>query len=470
MIKNILLTIIIYLVCISLSDASELKLPSLLGSNMVLQQQSKTALWGWAKAGDPVTVHASWIKKPTKTTTDSNGKWKLFIQTPVAGGPYQIKISSDTTYNLKNIMIGEVWVCSGQSNMQMPFHGYNSQPVLMSNDYISHGNNNDIRLFTVKKELSIIPSDNCQGSWSVSNPHDVGKFSAVAYIFGNYLQEVLNVPVGLIHVSWGGTPIESWTDESTIKSEFNEIDLSLLDRPDEVKASTPTVLFNGMIHPILNYTIRGVIWYQGEANRNRPDQYSKLFPAMIGNWRARWNQGEFPFYFVQIAPYKYDTLVNSAFLREAQLKTLNTTPGTGMAVTMDIGEKESIHPSEKVLVGKRLAYNALAKTYGMTELPYSGPVLKEMIVEGNKATLKFDFSEFGLTSFNKPIEGFTIAGADRSFFPAKVTIKGKDLIVISDQVTSPVAVRYCWGNYAVGTLFNTAGLPASSFRTDSWDK
>jgi len=468
--NKILLTAIIYLVCISFSDASDLKLPSVLGSNMVLQQQSKTNLWGWAKAGTPVTVHVSWLKKPAKTTTDSNGKWKLFIHTPVAGGPYQIKISSDTTYNLKNIMIGEVWVCSGQSNMQMPFHGYNSQPVLMSNDYISHGNNNNIRLFTVKKELSVIPSDNCEGSWSVSNPHDVGNFSAVAYIFGNYLQEVLNVPVGLMHVSFGGTPIESWIDESTIKSEFKEIDLSLLNRPTEVKQSTPTVLFNGMIHPILNYTIRGIIWYQGEANRTRADQYSKLFTAMIGSWRELWNQGEFPFYYVQIAPYKYDTLVNSAFLREAQLKTLKTAPGTGMAVTLDIGEKESIHPSEKVLVGKRLAYNALANTYGMKELPYSGPVFKEMIITGNIAILKFDFSRYGLSSFQKKIEGFTIAGADRKFFTAQATIKGGDLVVISDQVPLPVAVRYCWENFAVGTLFNTAGLPASSFRTDNWDK
>ena len=452
------------------SHAADLKLPAVVGSHLVLQQQSNAAIWGWAKTGATISVQASWIGKTVKTTVGSDGKWKLNLQTPVAGGPYEIKISADTTYILKDVMIGEVWVCSGQSNMQMTFNGDNSQPVVGSNDYIAHGNNNNIRLFTVKRKFSVTTLDDCEGSWSVSNPEDVGNFSAVAYIFGKYIQEVLNVPVGLIHTSWGGTPAESWTDEATLKSGFKEFDLSLLNTPDNVKATSPTVLFNGMINPILNFAIRGAIWYQGESNRTKPEQYAKLFPAMIQNWRERWKQGEFPFYFVQIAPYKYNTIANSAYLREAQLKTMQTVANTGMAVTMDIGEYDCIHPAEKIPVGKRLAYWALAKTYGMDGLSYSGPVFKEMTVKENKATLTFDYAEFGMSSFGKELQGFVVAGDDKQFHPAKAVISGTNLEVWSEEVKNPVAVRYCWENYAAGTLFNTAGLPSSSFRTDDWEK
>lgn len=452
------------------AQAAQLKLPALVGNHMVLQQQSKISVWGWAKAGSTVAVKAEWIGNTEKTVTEKDGKWKLELQTNEAGGPYQLEISSDTTYLLTDVMIGEVWVCSGQSNMQMPFRGYTSQPVVGSNDYIAHGHNNNIRLFTVKRKLSVTPLDDCEGSWSVSNPEDVGNFSAVAYVFGKYIQEVLNVPVGLIHTSWGGTPVEAWTDAATLESGFKEFDLSILDTPDEANSKTPTVLFNGMINPVVSFTIRGAIWYQGEANRKKPEQYAKLFPAMIENWREHWNQPELPLYFAQIAPFKYDSTVNSAYLREAQLITAQTVANTGMAVTMDIGELNCIHPAEKILVGKRLAYHALAKTYGLNGLQYNGPVFREMKVEGNAASLLFDFAEVGFSSFGKPLTGFSIAGADRVFHPASARIKGKELVVSSEQVPSPVAVRYCWENFAVGSLYNTAGLPASSFRTDDWNE
>jgi sialate O-acetylesterase len=342
-------------------------------------------------------------------------------------------------------------------------------PVFDSNDYIAHGKNDNIRLFTVERNFSIRPVEDSAGKWVVSSPSEVAKYSAVAYAFGKYLQEILGIPIGLIHSSWGGTPIESWIDENTLKSEFNEIDFSVL--TDKVGPESPGVLFNGMIYPILDYAIRGVIWYQGESNRKQPKQYSSLFPSMIQDWRKRWNIGEFPFYFVQIAPYsyRYDANTQSAFLREAQLKTMLSVQNTGMVVTMDIGDSLSNHPANKILVGKRLAYCALVKTYHMEGLSYSGPIFKVMTINENKVILTFDYAEYGLTSFGKELQDFVIAGNDKQFHPAKAEIKGATLVVWSDEVKVPVAVRYCWKNFAVGTLFNTAGIPASSFRTDNWD-
>ncbi len=451
------------------SYSSNLKLPAIIGSHMVLQQQSSVSVWGWAKPGTNVSVKASWERKPSQTMVNDQGKWKLKLVTPVAGGPYEITIKSDTTILLEDILIGEVWICSGQSNMQMPLLGIPSQPVNGSNDYIARGNNKNIRLFTVKRELKITPQEDCEGAWKVASPKSVANFSAVGYFFGQYLQEIIAVPVGLISSNWGGTPAESWTDEATLSREFKEFDLSIL-KSDKVTAQSPEVLFNCMIHPLLNFTIRGAIWYQGESNVQDPSQYERLFPAMIQNWRERWGQGDFPFYFVQIAPYKYNKKGNSAFLREAQLKAMQNVPNTGMAVIMDIGENESIHPAEKYLVGKRLAYWALAMNYGFESVACSGPVYKEMTVNENKVSLVFDYAKIGYSSYGKELQGFTIAGIDKQFHLAQARIHSDRVEVWSDEVKNPVAVRYCWENFAVGTLFNTAGLPASSFRTDNWEK
>ncbi|MGV8135731.1 MAG: sialate O-acetylesterase [Mangrovibacterium sp.] len=450
--------------------AANLRLPAIIQNHMVIQQQSSVTFWGWAKAGDSVRIKADWCDEAGLCMANSDGKWRLNVSTFNAGGPFNVKIQADTTIIIEDVMIGEVWVCGGQSNMQMPFNGFVSMPVLNSNDYIAHGRNDNIRLFTVERNFSVSPVEDCKGRWVVSNPFEVAKYSAVAYAFGKYLQEILGIPVGLIHSSWGGTPIESWIDEHTLNSEFGEIDFPDL-KTDKVSQETPGVLFNGMIFPILNYAIRGVIWYQGESNRKHPKQYSFLFPSMIQDWRRKWNVGDFPFYFVQIAPYSYrhDSNTQSAFLREAQLKTMLKIENTGMAVTIDIGDSLSNHPAEKVTVGKRLAYWALAKTYHMTGLSYSGPVFKAITIKENKAILTFDYAEYGLTSFGKELHDFVIAGNDRQFYPAKAEIKGTTLEIWSDKVSDPVAVRYCWKNFVVGTLYNNAGIPASSFRTDNWD-
>lgn len=474
--KNKKLIVLLILIWgFQLTYAVDLKLPSIVDSHMVLQQKSSASIWGWAKAGSIVTVKSGWLTNASQTTVNSDGTWKIKLTTPEAGGPFEISIKSDTTIILKDILIGEVWICSGQSNMEMPVVGGPSQPVIGSNDYIAHGNNKNIRLFTVEQILSPKPLNNCNGEWNVSSPSTVANFSAVAYFYGQYLQEILGVPVGLISTSWGGTPAQSWTDGITLKEEFKEFDLSVLDTEQTFEASTPTVLYNSMIHPLLNFAIRGAIWYQGESNISNPDQYSKLFPAMVKGWRKLWNQGAFPFYYVQIAPFNYEAAFNyeggkSAFLRESQLKTMQTLSNSGMVVTMDIGESECIHPAQKIEVGKRLAYWALAKTYGLNGLPFSGPIYKGMTVNGNKATLFFDYAENGLSGFGKELYGFIVAGDDKQFHPAKAVIEDNNLIVWSEDVKKPVAVRYCWENYIVGTLFNTAGLPASSFRTDDWEK
>lgn len=456
------------------SNAADLRLPSIVDSHMVLQQKRTVNVWGWAKPGASVSVKTGWLKKAVKTVATSEGKWKLSLETPVAGGPYEISVKSDTTIILKDVLIGEVWVCGGQSNMQMPVIGIPSQPVNGSNDCIARAKNNNIRLFTVERTFSTKPLDDCKGDWNVASPSSVVNFSAVALFFGQYLNEVLGIPIGLVSTNYGGTPAESWTDEATLVHDFSEIDLSVLNS-DKVNTQSPTVLFNSMIHPILNYSIQGAIWYQGESNifnrgEKGAEQYARLFPAMVRNWREQWNQGDFPFYYVQIAPFKYPEKDNSAYLREAQLESMKAIPNSGMAVTMDIGDSDCIHPAEKIPVGKRLAYWALAKTYGMGALPCSGPVYKDMTINKNKAILRFDYAENGLSAFGNELQGFVVAGEDRQFHPAKAKISNNNLEVKSDEVKNPVAVRYCWENYVVGTLFNAAGLPASSFRTDNWDE
>jgi sialate O-acetylesterase len=443
-----------------------IQLPAIVSGHMVLQQNSTVKIWGWSDESR-ITVKVGWAPDKEYHATVTNGKWLIPVQTPVAGGPYDITISSTAeTIVLGDVLIGEVWLCSGQSNMQMSFRGYDSQPVYSSNDVVANSADSDIRLFAVTRKTSLHPVDDCEGAWKHAHPSSVIDFSAVAYVYGKYLHDVLHVPIGLIHSSWGGSPAEAWMDEETLGN-FPEIDLS-----EQIPANrihkTPTYLFNAMIYPITDFGIRGVIWYQGEDNRTNPALYRRLFPAMIENWRTLWQQGDFPFYFVQIAPYKYNSKVNTAYLREAQLKTMYAVNNTGMAVTMDIGESETIHPGEKITVAKRLAYWALAKTYQLDGIIYSGPVYKTMEVRGHKLILYFDYADNGFTTLGKPLDGFTIAGSDHRFYPAMAIIKGKTIEVTCDSVPQPVAVRYGWENFTVGTLFNNAGLPASSFRTDEW--
>ncbi len=466
--------ILIHFVFSCSASKAAIHLPAFFSDNMVLQQKMNDAIWGTASPNVSVQIKASWSGKIFSGVADSKGNWKIFVSAPAAGGPFTIKITDPgSDIILKNVLIGEVWFCSGQSNMEMPVRGYPGQPVNGSLDAIIHGDNPQIHLLRVEKNLSVVPLSDVKGSWTESNAESVSEMSAVAFSFGKYLQEVLGVPIGIIHSSWGGTRIECWMSADTLKH-FPFVDLSKV--PEKNASVTPTILYNAMVAPFLGYGMKGCIWYQGESNRFEFKEYERLMPALINNWRSNWAIGDFPFYFVQIAPFSYwNEKNNSAFIREAQLKSSIKTKNSGLAITMDIGGEMEIHPREKFTVGKRLAYWALAKDYGMKNISCSGPVFTEMKKSGDSIRIVFNDESYGIApdklTPDSLVGGFEIAGTDREFHPAHAKMTGtSEITVWSDQLKAPAAVRYGWKNWFVGTLFSSAGLPASSFRTDDWEQ
>lgn len=471
--KTLLLLLVLVFFGPSLTAQNKLRLPSLVSDNMVIQQSTLIEIWGWAEKNKNVAISASWDHAVQSTPSDEKGRWKTTLNTPPAGGPYSIKISCNKeSITLKNVLVGEVWLASGQSNMEMPVKGYASEPINDNNELILHSKNPNIRMFTVKRNSSPQAVDDCEGAWKESGPENTPDFSAVAYVFAQKLNRVLDLPVGIIHSSWGGTPVEAWIQKEAMESavtvqEKNTFRYHLAVNKREQDA--PSQLFNGMIHPLLNYTIKGVIWYQGESNRNHPKVYQNTFPLMIQNWRELWFNPKMPFYYVQIAPYGgYTGEVNSALLRETQLKTMDLLDHVGMAVTLDIGEHQSIHPAEKIKVGERLSYWALAKDYKVEGIQFSGPVYKSHKIDGDKILISFDYVPRGLTTYGKLLNDFEIAGAEGIYQPATAKIlKNGTLEVFSEKVKDPKEVRYGWKNFFVGNLFNTFGLPASSFRTDN---
>ena len=659
----------VFLITITAQE-KRLILPAVFSDNMVLQQNSNAAIWGKADAGSKILIESSWGKS-AETVADKYGKWKTEIQTPPAGGPFELKIKTDKeeiTY--KNVLIGEVWLCSGQSNMEMTLEGFAPNSFIEgSKEVIANSQNSNIRFFTVAREISSEPNYDCKGQWQESTPQTAAKFSATAYFFGKKLYDELNVPIGLIHSSWGGTPAEAWTsgkyledfpvyketitklpqsakEINTLKNwlyelpqinlnneddaakwqsiDFNDsqcsspefkdnvwpemnlpvlweaaglgnfdgavwfrkkielpqtfvnndlvLELGPIDDMDitfvngvevggfenegfwntnriynipkeliknnivtiavrvidnqggggiygkkeqilirtkdgtesvsiagvwkylpvaefenmkffvfgaegekykqrpkltvEFSSHTPSTLYNGMIAPLIPYNIKGAIWYQGESNVGRAEEYKELFPAMIKNWREDWGLGDFPFYYVQIAPWNYGKESHSELLREAQMMSLSV-PNTGMAVTLDIGNPEDIHPAKKFEVGNRLALWALAKNYGK-DIPFSGPMYASFQIENEKIILSFKYAESGLVinEINNS-NNFVIAGNDMVFKKAEVKVEGNKLIVYNTEIKNPAVVRYCWDNISEATLFNKDGLPASSFRTDN---
>ncbi|GAA4309065.1 sialate O-acetylesterase [Compostibacter hankyongensis] len=463
--------LLLFLSYITLNAGAAIRLPAIITDSMVLQQRSEAPVWGWASPGEAVSVEGSWAKgSPVSTKADEQGKWMVKLKTPAAGGPYTLTIRGEQTLVLHDIMIGEVWVCSGQSNMEMPVSGWKGAPLLNSEQEIAAANYPNIRLFTVKKAIATDPQEDCSGSWSACSPQTVAGFSAAAYFFGRQLYQKLHVPIGLIHTSWGGTVAEAWTSSDALRTlgDFN----AALDQQDSLRKMSaaapkdpnhPSLLYNGMIAPIVPFGIKGAIWYQGESNVGRAAQYEKLFPTMITDWRNRWKEGNFPFYFVQIAPYKYGgDGIKSAALRDAQRKSLGV-PNTGMVVTLDIATPDNIHPANKEEVGRRLALWALARTYGQKGIVYSGPLYKKLQVKGNRAILSFDYAKDGLNTKGGPLSGFELAGADGNFVPAEAAVKGNKVVVRAATVSHPTAVRYDWTDTSTAHLFNKAGLPASSF-------
>ena len=459
------------------SDAlAQVKMPSIFTDGMVLQQQAKVPLWGWAGKGKSVSVKCSWNGENYQAKADKDGKWKVFVNTPKAGGPYSIKISDGQTLTLNDVLIGEVWILGGQSNMEMPMKGFRSQPVYGSNDAILHSKNPNIRLYVVPRAREFEAKENSKPSvWKHAEPEAVANFSATGYYFGRLLQGLLQVPIGLINVNYGGSTAEAWMSREELAA-FADIKLPEQKDAAKVDNRTPTALYNGMLHPIIGYGIKGAVFYQGESNYDRPDQYQKLFPALVKEWRSEWKQGDFPFYYVQIAPYNYAQLppyqsggkFNSAYLRDAQRKALDAIPNAGMVSLLDIGDEKSIHPMHKKPVGERLALLALGKTYGMKGFGYESPLLDTMEVTGSIAKIKFKNVHNGLSTFGHDLVNFEICGKDRWFYPAKAEIDGNEVLVSSPKVKEPVAVRYAFKDFVVGELFSTEELPVSSFRTDDF--
>ncbi|MDQ3277145.1 MAG: sialate O-acetylesterase, partial [Bacteroidota bacterium] len=405
--------------------------------------------------------------KVYSTKSDASGAWKVKVATPVAGGPYTILISDGTPLTLHDVLIGEVWLCSGQSNMEMPVEGFKNQPVLHASDLLLHAGNPLIRMIRFERAASMKPMDSCANTgWQTDNAEAVRKFSAVGYQFAKILQQQLGVPVGIIGTYWGGTMVEAWMREKSLTS-FPDIKVPA-DTVGKGK-HTPTSLFNAMINPLVGYSIKGVLWYQGEQNRGNPESYDKLLAAMVQDWREQWQVGPFPFYYVQIAPFRYkDKIGPAAPLREAQQRAMQSIPNAGMVVTMDVGEEGGIHPPDKTTISKRLALWALAKTYNRKGLPYASPFFSSLKVTGNAASIRFDNAANGLTTFGKPLVNFEIAGADRVFYPAEARIVGEGIWLTSDNVAVPVAVRYGYKDWLQGEVYNTEGFPLAPFRTDNW--
>ncbi|HSR17478.1 MAG TPA: sialate O-acetylesterase [Ignavibacteriaceae bacterium] len=647
-----------------------IQIPSIFSDNMVLQQNAEAPFWGIANQSENINVKGSWGKS-AETTADDHGHWKTKLETPVAGGPYEVSIQiGDSTITFKNVLIGEVWICSGQSNMEMPMVGWPPRDTIRNSAAeIKNADYPEIRLFTVHRAFSNKKEFDCNGTWETCNPNSAANFSATAYFFGRKLYNELKIPIGLIHTSWGGTPVQSWISKEYLQNfgqyksiidsmenssgefeeymswlnsfplinirnkpedvkwknlDFKDLECSGINYPDTswkemnlpvlwesgeignfdgvvwfrkkieipsawlnkdlvlelgpiddmdrtfvngtlvgsyetqgywntdriydvpkevvkdthitiavrildnqggggiyggpekikihpegssesvslagtwrylpvaeyrdqkfyvfgaegnayqtkptvsfvVSDYTPTALFNGLINPVVPFSIRGAVWYQGESNVGEPEAYSKLFPMMIENWRDVWENESFPFYYVQIAPYNYGDGSHSEKLREAQLQSLRV-PNTGMAVTLDIGNTENIHPPDKQDVGDRLAFWALNKTYGK-EIPFSGPVFKSLDFEGNKIILSFDYADKLILKELNGENNFIIADSNKVFKKASVMVDGNKLILSSPGIEEPAAARYAWSNTSQATLFNEAGLPASSFRTDDW--
>jgi sialate O-acetylesterase len=395
------------------------------------------------------------------------------MKTSEAGGPYTILIASmKEKLVLKNIMLGEVWLCSGQSNMEMPMAGFNDSPINGANDLLLDADNDNIRLYKVARAVSSVPVDTCSGQWSVASAESASGFSAVGYLYARILQQKLKVPVGVICSSWGGSAIEAWMSHENILP-FAEAYKRTTQEKSAIHQRASN-LYNGMIAPLTNYVIKGAIWYQGESNIGNYKEYAALQAGMVANWRKDFGIGEFPFYFVQIAPYWYNNskAINSALQRDEQLKSVVLIPQSGMACTIDIGEEKNIHPAEKLTVARRLALCAFAGTYGIKSVQYKSPTYANMTVKDTVAILSFDNATMGLTTFGKEVGCFEVAGSDSIFYPAKLAIKAKQANVWSPKVKSPLAVRYAFCNFPVtsGFLYNTAGLPVPSFRTDNWAK
>jgi sialate O-acetylesterase len=484
---------IVLLACLAAAARADVKLHGLFSDNMILQRATAAPVWGWADDGEKITVE---FRGQRVSTTARNGKWMVRLKKLKAGGPDELRVAGKNTIVLRNILVGEVWIASGQSNMEWPMRSsYEAETE------IAKTTNPLLRLYTVPKLKADEPRDNVSGSWVECNPSSTSNFSAVAYYFARDLAGALKVPVGVIHTSWGGSPAEAWMSQEALagnphyKSQILDAYSGEVAKHNEALANyekeaaaakaeekpfdkrrpslpwKPAELYNGMIAPIIPFAIKGAIWYQGESNAGRAHQYRTLFADMIRNWRHDWKGDGFPFLLVQLAPFmaikEQPAESNWAELREAQALATKVLPKVGMAVITDVGEEKDIHPKKKEPVGARLALAARAIAYG-EDIVYAGPTYKSMKVRDGKAVISFSHVGGGLEVRGDELKGFAIAGVDKKFVWAKAEVQGDKVIVSSPDVSEPVAVRYGWADYPVVNLWNKDGLPASPFRTDDF--
>jgi sialate O-acetylesterase len=501
-----------FALALSLNPArAAVELPAAVGSHMVLQREKPVPIWGKADPGEEVTV--TFNGQSAKAAAGADGKWSVKLAPMPAGGPYAMTIAGKNTLELSDILVGEVWFCGGQSNM-----AFMVENVTDGKAVVAAANHPNIRIFNSKRTIAETPRFTVKGAWQVCTPASVAQSPAVAYFFALKLQEDLGVPIGLLHSSWGGTAAEVWMPEELLAKEFPDIPASWAElqksypeaaqavaalnekQQEEFKAQaaaaqaegkpapkaprkltakgekngrdTPSGGWNGMITPHVPYAVRGVIWYQGEANIGRAYQYRELFPALIGAWRQAWGEPELPFLFVQL-PNMIRRLPpmppDWPELREAQLMTALRVPHTGMAVAIDIGDPHDLHPTNKKPVGERLAHLAEGLVYGKATGDLTGPLYKSAEVAGDKVTISFTSADSGLVARDgAALQGFVIAGEDKRFVPAQAVIQGNTVVVSAPGVAKPVSVRYAWEDNPPSTLYNKAGFPASPFRTDDW--
>ncbi len=507
-----LLAASLFLVFTVTSATADVTLPALFSDHAVLQQQAAIPVWGWADVGEQVMVTLGDAQQTA--TAGADGKWSVALPKCQAGGPLMLVVQGKNTVQVADVVVGEVWLCSGQSNMAMSVSRSANFP-----DEQAAAKYPQIRMFTVNRVTAETPQERCQGTWQVCTPDSVGGFSATAYFFGRELHQQLKAPVGLINSSWGGTPVQAWTSlpaqqalpelkpfldnwEQQIKNynaetakaryekqlaawqgqakQARQAGKELPRRPQapvdpRESPHRPASLYNGMIEPLAPFALRGAIWYQGESNAGGPlaSLYGLQLSSMIRNWRQRWGQGDFPFEWVQLpnfrAPQQAPVETSGWVIVQEQMRKALAVPDTGMAVTIDVGEADDIHPTNKQAVGKRLALWALGTTYGK-QLVYSGPLFTSMSARDGKIAVRFEHAGEGLKAAGDKLKGFAIAGEDRKFVFAEAQIAGPDTVVVSStEVAQPAAVRYAWAANPDANLANSAGLPASPFRTDEWD-
>ncbi|MBR1464518.1 MAG: 9-O-acetylesterase [Prevotella sp.] len=473
------------LALLSVSAQAKVRLPHILGDRMILQQNTEARLWGWAKAGKTVKVTTSWSDAVYTAKAGKDGKWMVKVMTPAGSyQPLSITFDDGEQLTLNDVLAGEVWVCAGQSNMEMPVKGFGNCPVEGYNDEVVNANQyKGIHFVKIPSIMRMTPQEDADCEWKTVSPKTVGDASATGYFFAQVVNKALDIPVGLIMANKGGSRVESWFTKENLEKYTDEPTdtMGIVNFKPQWDYHRALVWGNGTFHPILNYTVKGILYYQGCSNVGDPgNQYSERMKILVDQWRSQFALGEIPFYFVEIAPYHYDNVDADwgAKLREQQYRASTIIPNSALVCTNDLVypyETTQIHPAQKKPVGQRLAYLALNKTYGMEEVGCMSPSFKDMKISNDTVFIHLS-NDLGAINRFMGIEGFELAGEDRVFHPAKASHFWKPgggywneaISIVSPEVKQPVAVRYCFKNFQIGNLKNAAGLPLFPFRTDDW--